>query len=386
MAWRADLFRVRTGQLGARLAVEDGGSITTETNGVPGAQVTVRRSALDRIPAQWLEPWRNGIVLQHRHLDSDAWTPIMAGPIIHYPTLTPDSVAIDVAGVEEIFRRRILVHEWSEYTGTAQQDANSAWRANGPWWAGSLGQIMWNAVQMAQVKPGGGLPIVHGTPDEKITGSAAYGRGWRNWDIDSNNVWDDVLAGLSKEQGGPDLRFTPQAIAGERRIRWAFEHGTHRQSRIAHPYTLRLDSTAARSPVAGIEITASGVSAAHRVYASGAGEGAGTLVRVSERLDLLGDETPLLEATISDTSIGDWRQVVALAEGRVRAEALGRWQIACTVATSPGLPLWQLRPGAPVQIRVGGCAPFPETWQRGRILKAAYTLGSEHVQIEIEQE
>lgn len=383
--WRVDLARTRTGQLGARLEVETGGKISTETNGIPSAQVSARRKQLDRIPREWLEPWRNSLVFQHRYGEGDAWTPIMAGPIIHYPSMTRDSVALSAGGIDEVFRRRILEHEWSTVRDKDGLDANSIWRADGPYWEGSLGQIMWNVVQMAQAKPGGGLPIVHGTPDEYITDSTRVGRGWKNWDIDSNNVGEDILPGLSKEANGPDYRFTPQAI-DSRRIRWAFEHGTHRAPHIAHPYTIRLDSTAARSPVSDIDITASGVAGAHRVYASGAGEGPGTLVRVSERLDLLGDETPLLEATISDTSIGDWRQVVSLAQGRARAEALGQWQIACTVATSPGLPLWQLRPGAPVQIRVAGCAPFPETWQRGRILKAAYTIGSDAVAIEIEQE
>lgn len=77
---------------------------------------------------------------------------------------------------------------------------------------------------------------------------------------------------------------------------------------------------------------------------------------------------------------------MALASGRVSGSGLGTWQIQCKVHTSPSLPLWQVRPGAPVQIRVPGRRPFPEGWHRGRVLKATYSLTSDVVQVEIEQE
>lgn len=379
--WRADLVRTRTGQIGARLDVEPAGQITDETNGIPQGAVGVRRALIDRIPAAWWEPWRNAVVLRHRYSTADPWIPILGGPIIHYPAIDPDVAALSFAGIQEILRHRLLVHEWTDYSRIED------WKSGGPWWEGSLGQIAWNVVQMAQAKPRGSLPIVHGTPDELITDATRAGRGWHNWDTANLNVWEQVLKGLADDDGGPDLRFTPRDVSDvNRRIEWVFEHGTHHDPRIAHPYTIRLDATAARSPVSDLKVTVSGLSIAHRVYGSGAGEGAGTEVRIAERIETAIDEMPFLETAFADTSRTAWQDVLALAEGALSPGGTGSWQAVCKVHTSPGLPLWQVRPGAPVQLKVRGLEPFPNGWHRGRILKTSYSLASDIVDVEIEQE
>lgn len=377
--WRADLVRIRTGLRGARLAITTDGDGQDELNAIPGGKVTIERRHMERIPTEWLDPWRNAVIMSHRYGDTDAWVPIIGGPIVKAPSATPHQVQLQFAGIQEILRHRLLVHEWTNYADIVD------WRANGPWWEGSLGQIAWNAVQMAQVKPRGSLPIVHGTPDEYITDDTRQGRGWRNFDIAKNRVWDDVLTGLCEEDGGPDIRFVPEYDA-EGHVRWRFEHGTHHDPRIAHPYTLRIDADAAQSPITDLDATVSGVAVAHRVYGAGAGEGAGTEVRVAERLETVTPDMPLMESAVVDNQRTTMEQVVALAEGALAAGGAGTWQIAGRLQTSPAMPLWQVRPGAPAQFRVSGLAPFPSGWVRGRILKVGYDWSSDAVSIEIKED
>ncbi len=378
--WRADLVRTRTGQVGARIDVESGTGPSDEINGVPSASVNLRRSLAERIPVEWWQPWRNSIVLAHRHRTTDAWKPIMGGPIVHYPTLGAEAIKIDVAGIQEILRHRVRTHEWSQFASP------SAWLRSSFYMEGALGQISWAVIEEALAKPRGGLPIIHGTVTETVTDGTRKGRGWGDWDLGKANVWDQVLKGLREEDGGPDMRFTPRYAAGtDRRIEWVYEHGTHHDPRIAHPYTLRLDATAARSAVSDVDVTMSGLATAHRVYGTGAGEGPGTWVRVAEDLSLTVDEMPLIEAVVSDTSASSAAEVQALAQGGVSAGELGAWEVACTIHTSPGLPLWQVRVGAPVQIKIKDRHPFPDGWQRGRIRSVTYSLTSDAVAVTIEE-
>lgn len=380
--WSADLARTRTGQLGAHLDVESGGQgLTDETNGIPAGSASIQRHLLQRVNPSWWEPWRNSIIFSHRYSAADPWTPIIGGPITHYPSIDPRAMQLTMGGIQEVLARRYLVHEWTDYAKVED------WRAGGPWWEGSLGQIAWYVLQMAQAKPRGGLPIVHGTPVERITDATRKGRGWKNYDLAHGNVWTDVLKSLVDEDGGPDVRFTPRFAAGTtRRVEWVMEHGTHHDPRIAHAHTIRLDTTAAHSPVSDLSVTMSGLTIAHRVYGTGAGEGPGTEVRVAEALGTAVEEMPLLESVVSDTQLTAWRDVLSMAQGALSPGGLGAWQVSCKIHTTPALPLWQIRPGAPVRLRVTGLAPFPDGWVTGRVLKATYTLGSDVVAVEIEQE
>lgn len=378
--WRADLVRTRTGQIGASLDIDVNTSPSDEINGIPAGTVALRRDLATRIPAAWWQPWRNSIVLAHRHRKTDTWTPIMGGPIIHYPTLGAESITVDFAGIQELLRRRIRTHEWRDYPDV------TAWIAGMFAMRGALGEISWALIQESLSKPRGGLPIVHGTVTETVTDATAKSRAWGNWDLGNANLWDQVLKGLREEDDGPDMRFTPRyAAGGNRRIEWVYEHGTHHDPRIAHPYTLRLDATAARSAISNVDVTMSGLATAHRVFGTGSGEGPGTIVRAAEDLSLTVDEMPLIEAVVSDTSAASGEAVLALAQGGVSAGDLGTWEVACTIHTSPGLPLWQVRVGAPVQIKIKDRHPFPDGWQRGRIRSVSYSPPSDAVAVTIEE-
>lgn len=382
MPWRARLARTRTGQVGATLDCTQVTALTDETNGTPSASIALTRDEVDRIgDSAWWETGRNSIIFDHRHQDVDEWRPIIAGPIVHYPKITAAGITLDMAGIQDVLSARGVINEWRDSA------TREAWKEGGPYWEGSLGQIAWHVVEQAMAKPRGGLPIVHGTPEEYITDDTRKGRGYPNWDISNANAWTHVLKKLAEEDGGPDLRFTPRYVEGSngRRIEWVFEHGTHHDPRIAHPYTLRLNTAAADSAVSDLEATVSGLDVAHRVYGSGAGQGAGTYVDVAEAIDTAADETPLREAFVSDTSLASDDEVLALAQGHLSPGGRGGWQLACTIHTSPDLPLWQVRPGAPVEVKVAGLDPFPTGWVHGRILKATYDLGSDLVAVEIEE-
>lgn len=383
--WRAELFRVRTGQRGPTLEFEPGSSDpSAEINGVPAGQITIRRSWLQQsgIGRMWLTPWRNGVSLQHRYNTDEPWVPVIAGPITHKPKGSRLSLPIDFKGIEEILRYRYVTHEWGHYPTT------HAWLAGGFYATGSLGQIAWRALRETLTeKPNGGLPIVHGTPDEIITDDTKHVRRYPNWDLANNNLWDDVLLGLAEEDGGPDFRFTPRWAEGsiDNDIEWVFEHGTHNQPRVAHPYTIRLDETAALSPVTDLDITESGLTITHRAYGSGAGEGPGTVVRVSERLDTLAEEMPLLEAYIADTQRTTGAEVLSLAAGAVHPYEEGSWEMRCDVHTSPSLPLWQFKCGAPVAVLVSEYhAPFPAGAYNGFIRSVTWDITSDTVSLEIE--
>lgn len=378
--WRADLARTRTGGLGARLDYTPAKDAEHAINESPTAAIRISQREMARVPDAWWEPWRNSIVFSHRFTTDEAWTPITGGPITGYTDIGRDQVTVQIAGIEEMWRYRWLIHEHRDY------ESPEKWLAGVHFWDWPLGQVAWEVVQDAMAKPRGGLPIVHGTPAELIAGATPGGRAWWNWDLSKGNVWA-ILQALSVEEGGPDFRFTPRYGAGtDRRVEWVMEHGTLRDPRIAHSHTVRLDATAARSPVMDVRVQVSALAAAHRVYATGSGEGAGTIVRVAEGMEATGDEMPLMEAVVSDTSVTTPEAALALAQGRLSPGGMGAWQVSCTVQASRALPVWQLRVGAPVRFRVSGHRPFPEQWVRGRILKAGYDLVTDRVALDIEQE
>lgn len=379
--WRADLVRTRTGQRGARLNVDPGQQAPVwETNAIPTGSLILRRAEVTEISATWWEPLRNAIIMSHRHRETDEWTAILGGPITEHPTVSKTRHTIVWAGIERILQGRQLVHE------TANFATLEAWKRNGPWWSYPLGQIMWEALQVAQAKPHGTLPITHGTPTERTTGAVPGGRGWANWDLGNNNVWDDVLLGMSKEHNGPDLRFTPRWISDSPpRLDWIFEHGTHADPLIHHTKAITLDDTAHHSAVSDLAFTLSGKPTAHRAYATGAGEGPGTVVAIREDLALLKDEMPLIETTASDTSATDDATVAALAAGSVRPNPLGAWEATCKVMASPSTPLHAFKPGAPVRLKVSGFHPISDGVKVGRILKVGFDLKTDQVSLTIEE-
>lgn len=379
--WRADLVRTRTGQRGARLNVDPGQQgPTLETNTIPTGSLILDRTEVARIASTWWEPHRNAVIMSHRHRPTDPWTAILGGPITEHPTVSKTRHTINWAGIQRIFQNRNLVHEINQALPLDD------WKKGGPWWSYPLGQIAWEALQVAQAKPAGSLPITHGTPAELTVGATPGGRGWANWDLDKNNVWDDVLLSLSKEIGGPDLRFTPRWIDDTPpRLDWLFEHGTHADPLIHHDQAIVLDDTAHHSAVSALAFTLSGKPTAHRVYGTGSGEGAGTIVQMREDLSLLADEMPLLETVVSDTSLTTAEAVAALAAGAVRPNSLGTWEATCKVMTSPARPLRSFKPGAPVRLKVAGYFPIPDGVKVGRILKAGFDLKTDQVSLTIEE-
>lgn len=377
--WRADLVRTRTGQRGARLNVDPGQQgPTLETNAIPTGSLVLRRTEVTAISTTWWEPLRNAIIMSHRHRETDPWTAILGGPITAHPTVSQTRHTITWAGIERILQGRELVHEIA--------DGIESWKAGGPWWSFPLGQIMWEALQMGQAKPQGSLPITHGTPAELTAGATPGGRSWANWNLDANNLWDDVLLALSKEHNGPDLRFTPRWVDDTPpRLDWLFEHGTHADPLIHHSNTINLDATAHHSAVSDLQFTLSGKPTAHRAYATGAGEGPGTLVALREDRALLADEMPLIETIVSDTSATTIEAVDALAAGAVRPNPLGTWEATCKVMASTSTPLHWFKPGAPVRLKVAGFHPLPDGVKVGRILKAGFDLKTDQVSVTIEE-
>ena len=123
------------------------------------------------------------------------------------------------------------------------------------------------------------------------------------WDL-ANGGMDKRMSELSNVINGPDVMFRPEWTDGTKtKVRWGCYHGTSLSPRITSPDVHVFDTTAALGSISGVEVRTSSSYLVSRVWATGAGTGAGTLIARAEDRTLVDAGFPFYEDVISDTSV-----------------------------------------------------------------------------------
>lgn len=124
-----------------------------------------------------------------------------------------------------------------------------------------------------------------------------------------------------------------------------------------------LDTTSSESPVASVGVTTDASTLNSRVYWTGAGEGAGTLIRMAQEESRLTDHMPLLEV-VGSTSDSDkpaliqehadaalaagggvLQQLTVTIDGSDSRCEIGRWRVGDTANVTIGDDWLTVRPG-----------------------------------------
>ena len=344
MSWAAYLVRTVDGTRGARLDIAGDGSWAIPLNGVEDVSVTVSKDQLRDIWPEWWSPWR-GSVLLCRVMRDGSEVPWIAGPIVQPVQESRDTATITFQGIGALLGRRVVTDR--DYLGTSARlsvsGATSLARSRARFTGMSLGTIAQEVVKLATDRAGGHIPIRYASPRE--TGSRLNERTYEGFNLANNGAFKR-LTELSGVRNGPDIAFRPEWSDESRsRIQWAMFHGTAAQPAIAQAWTMDLDTTSSKSPVADVSVTTDAGGLTNRVYQTGAGEGAGTLIRAVQNAAQLSEGMPLLETVGStsdsesaallvehagatlDAGRGPVTQITVTVDGADPRAEIGRWRV-----------------------------------------------------------
>ncbi len=359
MLWEAWLIETRTGQLSAKLGVLSGTWAETA-----GAAEEIKLS-VDKAPlrgldlAHWLIPWRAGILIT---VDSQ---PLVMGPLTVPPEIDRRAVSMTAGGPRSLLERRYATAD-DYMPGQGADLAESAWRL----------------VQNAMDRRGGSLPIVHGSPDETI--SPGHERNYQGFNI-SNLSTGHLLELLAGVIGGPQIRFDARwADDTHRRAEWAMRHGTKVSVDIPQDMVLTVDTAAPRGRIAEPTVKTAWTPYA-KIYGTGAGEGAGTLIGIAENTDLM-NNLPLIEAVVSDTSSEDLDTLTGTIQAKLDACRTMTVQVNTSIDTASGQHPTAWHVGEIARVRLSDdWWPLPSELD-ARIVTRSGTLGSSIVDVELQAE
>lgn len=362
MTWQVHLVETVSGTVGRALDPV-AGSWSMELNKSESGSVTVRKDDLAGLDVEWFTPWKSAVVFSYVTPDGDV-VPWCGGPILGWPSESLETLELSWAGIRKIFEHRHLEKDM-KLSGM------------------SLGSIAWELVRAGMDKPGGGLPIIHGTPTELY--SPGHERTYEAFNL-ANNVVDKRLTELSEVINGPDMMFRPEWADEDRsRVRWRFVHGTRVDPAIPQTWVPDWDATS-QADVVDLDLTSSADSIASRVWATGAGEGKATVVTKAENLVLVSKYHPFLESVISDPDQTKTpplyaKAAAALAGSRTMVDQLGL-TVRADSAKNP-LGSWWVGDDARVTIP-DDFYTMPGGTRDMRIIKASGGL-NEQVSIDLQQ-
>lgn len=281
--WHAYLFQVITGNIGPQVHF-DNAKWSISLNEIETASFQLRKSDIPRVDINyWLDPWWAGVLLMYDDV------PVFAGPIIDRPDEQHDHIYVNCKGIRAIFEKRLVIQEqtnWDLLPKTVVQ------------WKGlSLGTIAKKAVQLSMQKPSGGLPIYFPIADQTAANDADHQRTYKGFNIQNINC-DDILTKLSDVSRGPDIMFRPKLLS-DNQLGWDMVYGSEQNPRIPQKNTVVWDNTADQGGIASLRVITTGAYQTSRVFSSGAGTDAGTIVKVATNTGPLNKGYPLLETTIA---------------------------------------------------------------------------------------
>lgn len=354
MSWSAYLFHTTSGQIGPRIAVETL-SWSMSLNDIESCKLVLKKSDMPKVDHRtWLAPWWGGIALFYDR------APIFAGPIIGRPMEYHNEIHIEAKGIRSILARRFVIHEQSNWDKLAK----SVVRFEGF----SLGTIAQKVVQLAQLKPGGQLPITYPVPVETAAkdDDADHQRTYRGFNL-TNIDADAVLTKLSNVSRGPDIMFKARRLPDER-LTFDMWHGTEDNPRIAQKQLTVWDTTAERGSVTGLAVTMTGAHQTHRVFALGAGMDEGQLIRVAENLEPTAKGFPLLETTRNTGDSENEKVVMRHAEESLRANTDMLQEITLNVRADGNYRMGSFWPGDEVLLVTKGWLSLKDGEHKARLL------------------
>lgn len=319
--WRAFFVQTMTGKIGAELDLAAAGSWSIPLNGIESFDVTVPKTQLRAVGREWWRPFAASVLVSWERPDGTL-VPWAAGPIIDDPAETRgrDGVAtFSCRGIGAILEKRLVVEQ--DFSAKVIQRSIMARKGM------SLGTIVQDIVEAATSRRlGGQLPIVARSPRE--TGARLNQRTYEGWNV-ANNVAFKRIKEITEVRNGPDVMFRPEYV--DDGIQWGLYHGTAAQPAIAQDWTMDLDSTSTLSPVADVAPSSDGENVANRVWWTGAGEGAGTLVQKAEDKAALANYMPLLEVVGSTSDTENYALLTEHALARLAAGRAPLKQLSMTI-------------------------------------------------------
>lgn len=364
--WSVHLIRTVTGEVGPRVDAVSG-SWSIELNKIESGNIKIRKADLARWGAEWWAPWSGGVLFVH-HGPDGVDRPIAAGPITGWSAETADDLTLDWSGIREILAHRVIAQDL-KFTGM------------------SLGTIAWRVVHdMSEIKPGGSLPIVHGSPEETVTDDADHQRTYEAWNLANNGI-DKRLTELSEVIGGPDIMFRPQWANDEHTLLvWAMVHGTEGRPRIAQTWTADMDTTAPRAGLSDLSVKSEASHIVTRVWATGSGEGAGVARTYVQDLDSLGQWAPFTEKVISDNDQSDTGKLRVKAQGELAASKEMLDQLTMSMrADSVKHPVGRVQVGDAVNVTLKGWVSIPDGLHTMRLISMSGGL-DEKVTLDFQQD
>lgn len=378
MTWVAHLVQTMTGIKGAQLQLTSAGSWSAPAMGVEEWTVTVAKEQLSRIDPDWWMPRRASVLMSWVGADKRA-VPWLMGPITQLPSESESTATLTCKGLPALLEQRIvLAADYTDMAALAKSQARLTGR--------SLGTIAQDIVRLCTTeKLGGHLPIRYGSPRE--TGTGLNERTYEGFNLANNGLWKR-LTEISEVIGGPDIQFRPAYTRDdESTVEWVMVHGTRAQPAIAQDWTMDLDTTSSSSPVAKVDVKNDAADLTNRVYWTGAGEGAGTLIRMVQDPAQLEDGMPLLESVGSTSDSENPALIQTHAERALAAGARPLQQITVKVdGSDPRCEIGRWRAGDTARVTLGsGWLTVAPGTRPLRIIAAKGTWASSMVDLEFQE-
>lgn len=289
-------------------------------------------------------------------------------------------------GLGAIFQHRVILDRDYDGADVARPSADemSKMTRSKVRLTGSYGSIVQGIVRYATVgKSGGVLPIRYASPAE----AGIQERTYPGFNLANNGAWK-AIEEITGADGGPDVALRPEWVDdSQSMIRWALHHGTNASPAIAQDTILDLDSTAPRGPVADIDLKTSTDRIASRVYWTGAGQDAGTLVRMSQNLSRHVDAMPLLETVGSTSDSASAALVQSQADSELAAAGKPVAEFSVKIpADDPRVEIGTWDVGDAVALTVGGWLTVPDGTREHRIVSAQGSWASSLVTFDLQEE
>lgn len=294
--WEVFTVKTLSGVVGPQLDVASG-SWSEVVNG--SGEITVKvptKQLLETIEREFWSPWMGSLLAV---FDGE---PIALGVITELPDGDSEFVTLrSGVGLWDLLDHRMAT-DGDFVDGEALATSMLSLTE------GSLGTIARRLVEKAQLRPAGWFPISYASPVEEGTNRV---RNYKGFNLGNNSV-AKLLKEITEVQNGPDISFRCGWVEPYERVEWVMHHGTEGMPTIGQAEVFTVDLTAPRSSVRSPKLSAKHTPFS-RVYATGAGQDEGTLVRI---VDVpVTESLPWLETVISETQAEDPNLLVAKANG-----------------------------------------------------------------------
>lgn len=342
---------------------DDVQSITLPWGAVPG------RTARQRFEA--IEPGRKAIALfwqtEEDEQNGVIGTPILWGGI-GVRTDDWDSTSFNLTSVYSLLDQRYVVREGQYHDGTSRDNIVF----QGMSLRGIASEVGWLCTN---AKPGGELPVdwtYRGEAHPRKPGEdkTIHRRVYEAWNV-SNQSGKHILDELAAVQSGPDMQFRPYLTQDGQHVRLRFEAGSDTEPHLGQQSVRGFSCWPGGGTLENIEV--SYLAPTQRIYATGAGEDAGTLTALAQDLSQVtgSDHTMLAEAQYSDTDVKDLPLLQSQARARLEASSRPLMQLSGEIhfddpyVPSPGM-FW---PGQLISLGMEGHPSLPDGQYLMRVME-----------------